>query len=343
MKYNLLYSLFITIIQIASIAFSHAQYSPDFKQTHIVYSDKYDISFFGIEKYLHHFDSHKYSKVFNHLKNKALLQDSTCHEAKPATDQDLLCIHTQDYLNSLKNSKVIAHTVGVPLLAYMPNFLLQTKLLKPMRHATGGTILAAKLAMKHGVAINLSGGYHHAKANISEGFCFFADIPLAVNKLWQENPDLKVLIVDLDAHQGNGVSTIFGDDKRICIVDAFGKYNYPRVHDGAATQHVQYPIELEWYTDDTQYLELIKQPLKAAIETHKPDLIIYNAGTDILEGDQLGCMSVTKAGVIQRDEMVIKSAIDNKIPVMMVLSGGYTQQSADVIACSVENIMKRQV
>jgi histone deacetylase 11 len=314
--------------------------SPFSYNPQIVYHKNYDISFFGLEKILHYFDTHKYSKTFNYLTKNNLISKSAIHTPTIITDEQLLAVHKSPYLESLKNSHVIAQVAGVPLFRIMPNFLLRKKILEPMKYATAGTILAAELAMQHGLAFNLSGGYHHAKANQGEGFCFFADIPLAINKLWKNHPELKIVIIDLDAHQGNGNSTILRNDPRVTLIDAYGKYNYPTFHDYLTQFDVQYRIPLEWRTEDAEYLEKVKTAVDQAIVNHKPQLIIYNAGTDILIGDPLGGMSITAQGVIMRDQLVIESAIKNNIPIVMTLSGGYTKQSAEVISKSLENIIK---
>lgn len=332
-KYSLL--ALLTGLWVINSYPSQLSYNPQ-----IVYHKNYDISFFGLEKILHYFDTHKYSKVFNYLVKNNIISKNAIHTPTIIDDEQLLTIHTQKYLQSLENSQTIAQVTGVPLLRIIPNFLLRKKILEPMKYATAGTVLAAQLAMKHGLAINLSGGYHHAKANCGEGFCFFADIPLAIHKLWKDQPELKVLIIDLDAHQGNGNSTILRKDPRVAFVDAYGKYNYPTFHDYLTQFDVQYRIPLEWKTEDAEYLEKVKIAIDQAIADHKPQLIMYNAGTDILIGDPLGGMSITAQGIIVRDQLVIESAVKNNIPVVMTLSGGYTKQSADVISKSLENVIK---
>ncbi len=307
------------------------------KKPVLVYHTNYDISFLGLEK-VHPFDTHKYSKVYDYLNKKNILKKVEVLEPKPVSNQDLLKVHTHDYLNSLGSSKVVAHISGVELLSWLPNFVLQRGLLQPMKYATGGTILAAEQALEHGLAINLSGGYHHAKRTNGEGFCYFADIPLAVYNLWEKKPDLNIMIIDLDAHQGNGVSTVFNKDPRVTIVDGFNKDTYP-AHDWQARALVDYPIPFKPYTADKEYLGNIKITIMNALGTKKPDLIIYNAGTDIFEEDPLGHLSVSAAGIIERDRFVFSTAHDNNIPLAMVLSGGYSPKSAEIIGKSLENIL----
>jgi len=192
--------------------------------------------------------------------------------------------------------------------------------------------------MQHGWAINLSGGYHHAKAESGGGFCFFADIPLAVYKLFKENPKASIMIVDLDAHQGNGYASIFRDDSRIHIFDVYNEEIYP--YDGEAKRYIEFDYPVKSFIEDREYLSLLERELGGAMVKSKPNLIVYNAGTDVLRGDPLGCMSISEDGIIKRDEIVFRNAFKNKIPILMVLSGGYTRKSAGVIGKSIENILR---
>jgi len=304
----------------------------------IVFHKKYDISFMGMEK-LHPFDTKKYGKVANHLQQTCNIAPECFYQPEKASDADLELVHTSKYLATLKSSRTVATIAEVAPLAFLPNAFLQHSMLASMRYATAGTVLGAQLAMSSGWAINLAGGYHHAKANNGEGFCFFADIPLAIKKLRETNSDLKVLIVDLDAHQGNGLAAILGEDKLTYIFDMYSGNNYPR--DRAMYKYIDFNFPLVDYIKDLAYLNLLKSELPKAIEAVKPDLIIYNAGTDIFERDPLGKMKVTKQGIIERDAFVFGQALAIKTPILMVLSGGYSKESADIVGTSIENILKQ--
>lgn len=300
----------------------------------IVYHKNYNISFGLLDK-LHPFDGKKYGRVAEYLCMQGHIR---FYQPEAITDADLLLVHTPEYLASLKNSATIAKIVEISPLCYVPNFLLQRYMLDSMRYATAGTIKAVDLALQWGWAVNLGGGYHHAKANKGEGFCVFADIPLAIKKAREQRPDLKVLIVDLDAHQGNGFETILRDDTLTKIFDVYGYPNYPmdRKAQGAITYN--YPVKLGISTKE--YTQLLTIELPRAIQETKPDLIIYNAGTDIFEKDRLGRMSVSEEGIIKRDAFVFEQAFAHKTPIAMVLSGGYTSDSARIISKSLENIIK---
>ena len=303
----------------------------------IVFSPRYDIRVLGVEK-LHPFDSEKYGKVHRYLVEKVGIDEGAFFVPEPASDEVLLLVHTPSYLNSLNNSENIALIAEVMIAALLPIRILQKHLIEPIRYGTGGTILGCRLAIERGWAINLSGGYHHAKADSGGGFCFFADVPIAVKIMWETHPDRKVLIVDLDAHQGNGNASIFREDPRITIFDIFNGHIYPG--DYEAARHVRHNHPVKMFVGDGEYLGLLERELSPAIDSSSPGLLIYNAGTDVLAGDPLGGMSITAEGIMKRDEFVFRSAIDRKIPILMLLSGGYTRKSSGVIGRSIENILK---
>jgi histone deacetylase 11 len=303
----------------------------------IIYSSEYNISILGIE-YFHPFDTKKFKRIYNYLRKHLGLCSHQFLTPYKIAEEELLTVHSQEYLVSLNKSKNIAQIVEIPPLRILPNAILRNGILKPMQFGTGGTVTGAIKAFETGWAINLAGGYHHAKADNGEGFCFYADIPLAINKLRTERPQLKVLVIDLDAHQGNGCSSILGDDKRISILDIYNKKIYP--HDTRAEKKLTYNLAIYPNTEDSAYLSLLSSQLPKAIEEQTPDLIIYNAGTDIFELDPLGGLLITEKGIIQRDQIVFENAVDNNIPILMVLSGGYHKKSGEIIAKSIINLLK---
>jgi histone deacetylase 11 len=307
----------------------------EFEKLPIIYANGYNISILGVENF-HPFDTKKYKKVNNILRKQFGMQ--RFYSPSYATSEELLLVHSPEYLESLNHSKEVAKIVEIPALRFLPSFLVRQSILKPMRLATGGTILGIKLALQHGWAINLSGGYHHAKATSGEGFCVYADVPIALYSIWQNKPDLKVLIVDLDAHQGNGNSQILGTDSRVAILDMFNHSIYP--NDKKAESFVQYPVPISLKTDTGEYLALLRKWLTFAIGQETPELIIYNAGVDIYEMDKLGNLSISETGIIERDSYVFKLALQNKIPIFMVLSGGYHKNSGRIIAKSIIHLIR---
>lgn len=311
------------------------------KKVPIIYHPSYNISLAGLQK-LHPFDTCKYKKVYNYLRKNLNLRPKQFYKPSMISDESLLLVHTQEYLESLRRPSNILKIaeLSVPIVDFFSNltpyFLWNHFLLKPMRYATGGTVLGAELASDYGYAINLSGGYHHAKADKGEGFCYFADIPLAVHTFHEKHPGASIMIVDLDAHQGNGHEEILKDNSLVHIFDVYNGGIYP--NDIAAREGIEFDFPIESGMSDDKYLKLLRIELPKAINKVKPDFIIYNAGTDIFDEDRLGDLSISSKGIIERDEFVFTQAIKKKIPILMVLSGGYTSKSAEIIGESIVNL-----
>lgn len=298
----------------------------------IVFHEQYDI-----EKDLHPFSIKDYGKIASLLRHALHVTSDQFYTPEKISDADLKLVHTERYLASLNSSRVIAQIAENPALQPIDNKRLQREVLDPVRYGTAGTVLGAHLALEHGWAINLAGGYHHAKGDQGAGFCYFADIPLAIVKLREKNPALKVLVVDLDAHQGNGVEAYLEHDTQTAMFDVYGADNYP--HDMSVKEYITFDFPIPNDMRDQEYAASLVRELPRAIEAVRPDLIIYNAGTDIYEKDRLGRMSISRAGIIERDFFVFSQALSRDIPILMVLSGGYSPDGAGLIAESIEKII----
>ncbi|XP_026885751.2 histone deacetylase 11 isoform X1 [Electrophorus electricus] len=305
----------------------------------IVYSPEYNITFMGLEK-LHPFDAGKWGKVIHFLKEEQFITDETIVPAREASEEDLLVVHTRRYLSRLKWSLVVATITEIPPLIFLPNFLVQRKVLRPLRTQTGGTIMAGKLAMDRGWAINVGGGFHHCSSDKGGGFCAYADITLTIKFLFERVEGVsRATIIDLDAHQGNGHERDFLDDRRVYIMDAYNRYIYPG--DGYAKRAIRRKVELDWGTEDIEYLQKVELHSEGALNEIRPDIVVYNAGTDILDGDPLGGLAISPQGVVKRDEIVFKAARSRGIPILMVTSGGYQKKTARVIADSILNLHRQ--
>lgn len=306
------------------------------KKVPIIFSTKYDVTLWGIQKF-HPFDSEKYSKAYKYLKKHYLLDYDDFYHPEAVSDSILLTVHSSEYLEALKQSKTVAQIAEIPPLKYLPTGFLKRRILKPMRLATGGSLLGVDVALKEGYAINLSGGYHHARSNFGGGFCFFADVNLAAQKYLQLHPKGKVLILDLDAHQGDGHASITKHDPRIIIMDVYNQDVYP--NDSLCKTYIDFHHPVSSGITDEPYLEIVKKGLEEVIQKAKPTFILYVAGTDIYQGDRLGRMDISFEGVVKRDEMVFEISNQNHIPILMMLSGGYTKTSSQIIGHSVGNIL----
>ena len=312
-------------------------------QPKIVYSPDYNIRFLGLEK-LHPFDSCKYGNAWSKLLSLFGNQLETFHitPEKPVSFEELLTVHTPDYLEKLTKSSYLAKALELPELAIFPYFLIHKHILKGMLLATKGTILAAQWALNHSMAVNLSGGYHHASPDKGEGFCVYCDIGVAINVLRKSQllqPEDSVIIIDLDAHQGNGVERTFYEDKYVHILDMYNQSIYPQ--DWWASSHIDCNIPLKSRMQDEDYLTTLKERLPAFIEqVGKPKIAFYNAGTDIYKSDPLGGLSISKEGILERDKFVFHTLTEAGIPWVMVLSGGYTKESYLLVTDSVAYVLK---
>lgn len=305
----------------------------------IVYCKEYNVTFCGLQC-LHPYDAERGQHILELLLTAEICDEK--HIARPLeiTDQQLLEIHTEDYLNSLKISDQVGKIAEIPLLHFVPNIFVQDAYLKPMRFQVGGSLLAAKLALRYGWAINLGGGFHHCSSDQSGSFSPFADISLVVQYLLDESKKVSsVLIVDLAARQGNGFERDLMDKKNVYIFDMFNSTIYPG--DEFAKVAITRRVELPSRTSDEVYLRKLRINLAAVLKEFRPDAIVYNAGTDVLDGDSLGELSISPEGIIQRDEYVFSKAYAYKIPIVMLLGTGFTKNVSEIISTSILNLKEK--
>jgi histone deacetylase 11 len=313
---------------------------------HIVYSRHYNISCFGVER-LHPFDSRKYGRAWRLLRRQfgSLLLKNHIPVDRPVSDEELSLVHSAKYLSSLRSAKHVAAALEIPLLQFLPGWLLRWRVLRPMRWAARGSVLAARAALKNGWSVNLSGGYHHAKPDRGEGFCVFSDIALIVRQLRRENllqAKDPLIYVDLDAHQGNGVCHQFMDDSRVFIFDMYNRDNYPKA-DFEARNRIDCNVPLSFNCTGSEYLGALRRslpPFLDSLSSTGPRLAIYNAGTDVFAGDKLGGLCLSTDDVLDRDLFVIQEFRRHKLPFVMLLSGGYSQQSYRLVANTVARLLR---
>lgn len=305
-------------------------------QPTVIYSPHYDIHLYGLER-LHPFDGHKYSKAwqtaFRQLGPR--LQQHTLPPTRPITRAELLTVHTEGYLQKLRSSSYVAQVLEFPALRWLPLMFLEQRLLRPMRLAVMGTWMAAQAALRGGLGVNLAGGYHHASADRGEGFCCFADLNIALSLLRQSGAlqagSDRVMIVDLDAHQGNGYERVCVGDGDVYIFDMYNRGIYPQ--DYLARRRIDYDLPLPSGADEVVYLQQLRKHLPLALQAaRQPRLAFYIAGTDIFEQDQLGGLSVSAEGIQARDRFVLELLTSAGVPVVMLSGGGYSRGSYELIA-----------
>ncbi|WP_339610760.1 histone deacetylase [uncultured Planktosalinus sp.] len=261
----------------------------------------------------HRFPMDKYELIPQQLLHEGTCASNNFFEPQVADEAHILAVHTQDYINDLKNqtlSKSAARKIGFPL---------SEPLLKRESIITQGTILASEFALKYGIAMNIAGGTHHAYSNRGEGFCLYNDQAIGARYLQKNGLAKKILIVDLDVHQGNGTAEIFKNDPLVFTFSMHGAGNYP-----FQKEESDLDIGLGDGTGDAEYLKILKETLPRLIEEQQPDFIYYLCGVDILESDKLGRLGCTLAGCKERDRYVLKTCQDHKIPVMCSMGGGYS-------------------
>lgn len=284
------------------------------KSGELVYSVLYDMSDYGqvlaAAKYRMLYDELKYGRW-------------KWHAPEIAEEETLSLVHTKRYLRDFIGAKL----TEVTQRAEIP---IDNRIVEAVRAATQGTILAAELALKYGVASNLSGGFHHAFADHAEGFCFLNDTAIAIRALRQSRPGLKALVIDLDVHQGNGTAHILQGDDLSYTFSMHEKDNYP------VKQQSSLDVDLESHIGDDVYLGLLKDNLKKVAEEFSPDLIFYVAGVDVYKDDALGGLRLTMEGIAKRDQMV--RDFMPEVPIVVLPAGGYARNLADTVALHAQTI-----
>lgn len=307
----------------------------------IVYSRRYNMGFYGLER-LHPFDSRKYGRAWKaiHRALGAKAKELLLPVDRPTNREELLLVHSPEYLDQLCDPAIVARVLELPVVRRLPGWLVDRHVLLPMRWATRGTILAAEAALREGLAINLGGGFHHSKPGSGEGFCAYADAAIAIRSLREGNllaESDRVVHIDTDAHQGNGVCATFRTDNRVFLFDIFHASIYP-AGDVAARQRIDCPIPISSRCTEAEYQSLLEQRLPGFLDSvgrSKVGLVIYNAGTDVFAGDPLGRLNLSAKAILKRDLYVVRELRRRGLPTVMVLSGGYTRQSYRLVADSV--------
>jgi histone deacetylase 11 len=284
----------------------------------IVYSERYQIKLGGLEK-LHSFDIGKYGRIYLHLQTEGYLRPEEVFVPGPVTREEVLLVHTPAFVEGLRDPARLARWLELPIVALAPPALIDAGIVEAFRHATGGTILAGRLALRHGIAINLAGGYHHAMPEAGGGFNIFADLAIAARALRKEGLVRRVLFVDLDVHQGNGTAAIFAGDPDTFTFSMHQAHIYP-----IPKARGDLDVELAGGTGDEAYLECLSRHLPEVIRRARPDIVFFQAGCDTLAGDPLAGLEMTPRGVVRRDAMVIGACADRGLPVVMTLGGGYS-------------------
>lgn len=267
----------------------------------------------------HVFPIRKFELVRDLLLKEGTLTEEEIIAPKPAKIEDLLLVHTEDYINRLISGELTAKEIrklGLPW---------SKSLVRRSFHAISGTINAARNALEFGIASNLAGGTHHAYPDRGEGFCVLNDVAVAIRVLQREKLAERFLIVDCDVHQGNGTAFIFKDSPEVFTFSMHGAKNYPLFKE---TSNLD--IELADGTSDREFLDTLEQALPR-IFLHNPDVIFYLGGADPFEKDKLGRLNLSIEGLMKRDELVLQFAKEHHTPIVTTMSGGYALDINDTV------------
>ncbi|PSR12068.1 MAG: histone deacetylase [Bacteroidetes bacterium] len=270
-------------------------------------------------------DGHRFPMVKYELLPEQLLYEGTVQEEQffvpgQLAEEVLLWTHSPAYWNKLQNQGLTAkeeRAIGFPM---------RPDLVERGRYIAQGTIECALLAQQHGVAMNIAGGTHHAFADRGEGFCVFNDFAIAANYLLRHQLARKILIVDLDVHQGNGTAHIFRNEPRVFTFSMHGARNYP-----TRKEQSDLDIGLPDKTGDEAYLKILGETLPRLLDDVQPDQVFYLAGVDVLATDRLGRLGLSVAGCKKRDQFVLESCKSANLPVAVSMGGGYSERIAHII------------
>ena len=275
----------------------------------------------------HKFPMAKYSGLRERLLAEGIVAAQDLHEAPAAAWEDLRLVHDPSYVEAVATGTLpreAQRRIGFP---WSPQMVERS------RRSVGATIAASQAAREDGVAANLAGGTHHAFADRGEGFCVFNDVAVAARVLQRDLDARRITVVDLDVHQGNGTAAIFAGDDTVFTFSMHGEKNFP-FRKEASDLDVALPDD----TGDDAYLERLRANLDGVLNTHQPDFVFYLAGADPYEGDRLGRLKLTIAGLRTRDELVFEACRRRSVPVAVTMSGGYANDINAIVTIHANTI-----
>ena len=289
----------------------------------LVYHEHYDLNLGP-----HVFPSQKFRLIYEMLLREGVATQQDFLRPDPATDEDILRVHTSNWVSKLKTGTLTASEVMQLEVPY------SRELVQAVWLAAGGTILAAQSSLRDGFGSNLSGGFHHAYPGHGEGFCAIHDVAVAIRKLQADGAVKKVIVVDTDVHHGNGTAAIFQSDATVFTISIHQENNYP-----AHKPLSNIDLNMVDRADDDEYLGALIPAVQKALDEFQPEILFYVGGADPYCEDQLGGLSLTKEGLKQRDRQVFEEVRRRKIPVVTTLAGGYARRVEDTVRIHVNTIL----
>ena len=288
----------------------------------IVYHEHYDLHLGA-----HIFPSQKYRLIRDALLAEGLAAPEEIVAPAPAADEDVLLVHTAEWVAKLKSDTL---TLSERLRVEIP---YSPETVEAFWLSAGGSLLAGRHALADGSAVNLSGGFHHAYPGHGEGFCMIHDVAVAIRRLQADGAIKTAMVVDTDVHQGNGTAAIFRKDPNVFTLSIHQENNYP-----VPKEISDLDIGLADGTGDTEYLSRLEGGLARSLHSFHPDLLCYIGGADPYREDQLGGLALTIEGLERRDRLVFEHARNLGIPVMSTLAGGYARCVDDTVRIHVNTV-----
>jgi len=289
----------------------------------VVYHEKYDLNLGP-----HVFPSQKFRLIAEMLCREGIAGKEDFLEPTSASDEDVLRVHTADWVQKLKTGTLTASDVMKLEVPYSP------ELVEAVWLAAGGSVLAGQSALRDGFGCNLGGGFHHAYPGHGEGFCAIHDVAIAIRRLQADGATTKAMVIDTDVHHGNGTAAIFRYDKSVFTLSIHQENNYP-AHKPEST------VDLNMWdrADDEEYLNMLVPAVAASLDEFRPDIVFYIGGADPYCEDQLGGLCLTKQGLMVRDRKVFEEARKRGIPVATTLAGGYARNVEDTVRIHLNTIL----
>jgi acetoin utilization deacetylase AcuC-like enzyme len=289
----------------------------------LIYHDGYDLHLGA-----HVFPSQKYRMVRDQLLVDGIATPDDFLTPEPASDEDILRVHDQEYVHKLKTGT----------LSYAEILRLESpyslELMDACWLAAGGSILTGQHALQDGYAANIGGGFHHAYPDHGEGFCVLHDVAIAIRRLQYDRAIETAMVVDTDVHHGNGTAAIFGGDGTVFTLSIHQENNYPYPKPPSTID-----IHLPDGTGDDDYLAMLEKHLHKAFQDFTPNILFYVAGADPFREDQLGGLKLTMEGLARRDALVFDYARRHRVPVAITQAGGYARQVSDTVKIHVGTIV----
>lgn len=268
----------------------------------------------------HVFPTAKYRLIRDQLLAEHTLTAADFVAPEPASHDDVLLVHTREYVEKILAGRL---SVAEQLLLEVP---FSTDLREAMWRCAGGSIRTAQLALQHGIAVHLGGGFHHAFADHGEGFCLINDVAIAIRALRRDGALERALVLDCDVHHGNGTASIFAADPTVFTMSIHQDHNYP-----AWKPPSDLDLALRDRTGDAEYQALLERHVPQIVRQHAPDLVFYLAGADPYAEDQLGGLRLTIEGLRRRDQFVMDALRTEGVPAAVVLAGGYARRPDDTV------------